>query len=615
MGWTTRSDPPTRGSLAGLEPARRTWIRRRWAALRPALGESPREAWARRQIRDAPLGDDLLEDGGPLDTAGPATSLDRARGKAARALAGQVFTPQDVADLMAARLPAELPGPVLDPACGDGRLLTAVVRARLGMGAPLDRALEAVVGWDVDPVAVLSARLSLVELALETAEGGPLPPLALSPRDALADARDPEAGFGAVIANPPYLEAKRMASRQPALRERLRRALPTLVGAWDLYLAFAALALRRVGPGGHAVLLLPNKILQARYAARFRRAVQDGRDGWRLAGVVDLSRAEPRPFPGTGVYPVILHLVRDGARRPWVAARVDRRPAPAEPPATRVGPDELDRLGGEAPWFVPRRTWPRLSPLLDGPRLGEVAAVRSTCSFHARGLRERFVTRERPEGPGVHPYLGGPSRTRRTEVDCFRIRWAGWWIRHDNETLRRDHGNALPPLETFLRPKVVLCQHGRRLRPAADREGRFVTKDVYPVAFPTDLALELDALLAVLASTVATALYNTVFHGITCGSDTLHYLPIHLVRLPVPPPDHPALREAAAAARRLEGEGPPDGATWAALDRAVARAYGLDPACLPALVAEHLLRVGAARPDPAAHPAGDGSGDEGAAPG
>src|SRR5690606_40893657 len=46
------------------------------------------------------------------------------------------------------------------------------------------------------------------------------------------------AGVGAVVANPPYLEAKRMARAEPGLRERLREAFPELKGAFDLYMAF-----------------------------------------------------------------------------------------------------------------------------------------------------------------------------------------------------------------------------------------------------------------------------------------------------------------------------------------------------------------------------------------
>lgn len=581
---------------------RETWLRHRFhevaaasATVTPGLAD-----WARRQIGGCRMGASLAADLGwdAASEARPRGGLDRTVGRGARARSGQVFTPTWLADLLArvvgARRPRG-PGGVLDPACGDGRLLVAVAEARRGGGAPVSEALRELVGWDRDPAAVFSARAALVAWALHHAgDVEALPDLDVSVVDALSE-RGPAAvsgQFGLVVANPPYLEAKRMARAEPELRRRLRARLPALTGAWDLYLAFALLCRDWAAPGGDIGLLLPNKVLQSRYAARFRASL--GTDGVQLASVVDLGTCHPRPFPGTGVYPVVLHLRRAESPAP---IRTTRLASPEQPLRwTELDPDALGAVGGEHPLFVPRATWDTLQPLLALPRLHEVAELRSTCSFHARGLRERFVTAERPDGDDVYPYLGGPSRTRRTEVSCFRVEWAEWWIHFDQDTLRGEHRNALPPLSTFQRPKVIWCQHGLRMRPVVDRDGRWVTKDVYPVAWPKPGAVSLDALAAILASTVFTALYNTVYHGIVCGSETYHYLPAFLRNVPVPRPDHPALAVAAALVPRLHAPGPLDHAAWAELDALVAEAYGVGLDSLAALVREHLARVGAEHP-------------------
>lgn len=619
------------------------WLHARWRALHRAASAAPREwhAWANRELTADPLGEALAALGetlalgeavGASASRGDAPSgaaaaplregaddaYDRSRDAASRVALGMVFTPAPIAALVArmagcGESEADWPDPTaLDPACGDGSLLRAAAERRRGAGWGTASVLEALEGWDADPRAAWSCRATLVEWALQDVSGPVPAPLRVfggvdglgqegPPGDLLARRGRFGRGVGAVLSNPPYLEAKRMRAAAPGLRERLRRAFPQLHGAFDLYLAFCWRALEQLEPGGRAVLLLPNKVLQGRYAARFRRRILglDEADVL-LTQLADLARTQPRPFPGTGVYPVVLRLDRGVCGSTFAGHRVskhDELEVPVEQWApTALAP--LRRIGGDHPIFVPfPSTWPALAPLLEGPRLDEVARVSSTCSFHARGLREQFVAPDRP-ATHAHPYVGGPSRARRTEVSPFRLEWAGWWICFDQDRLRTEHRNPLPDLHrVFLRPKVVLCQHAPRMRVYADFEGRYVTKDVYPVAAPAHPAWTVGRLAAVLQSTVFTALYNTLYQGIVVGGETYHYLPAFLHRVPVPEGGHPALAEADAMVEALQaGGGPVDGALWDALDRRVAEAYGVDEADRQRMIEVHLRRVGAECP-------------------
>jgi len=72
------------------------------------------------------------------------------------------------------------------------------------------------------------------------------------------------------------------------------------------------------------------------------------------------------------------------------------------------------------------------------------------------------------------------------------------------------------------------------MKAVADFEGRWVTKDVYPVGWPITPEWSLETLTAVMNSTVFTALYNTLYRGIVVGGETYHYLPAFLNRVPIP---------------------------------------------------------------------------------
>jgi len=505
-------------------------------------------------------------------------AYDRSRAAAERERLGQVFTPTALARALARLIGVERPGTVLDPAAGDGSLLLAVAEHRLAHGGSPGAILDALTGWDLDPVAADLCRVALVCWGLDHADGPA--PGRLDIR--CVDGLQAEGCFGFVISNPPYLEAKRMGRAQPGLRERLRAQFPDLTGAFDLYLAFALRALERAPVSG---LILPNKVCQGRYARLFRARV--AREG-RLAGLLDLSRVTPRPFPGTSVYPVLLHL--EAAERVRVA-RCSTAESIGSTELVELSPASLSAVGGESPWFVPFDTWPLLEPLFGGARLGQVARLATTCSFHKRGLRELFVTPDRPD-EHAWPYLGGPSRTRKTEVQPFEQRWAGWWIRFDQRALKTEHKNPIPPLARFAQPKVLFNQHDRRMSAWADEHGRFVSKDVYPIAWPEHPAWTLWRLTGLLNSTVFSALYNTVYQGIVVGGETYHYLPSFLSHVPVP--DGEALAELDEWVPQMQLQPSPDG--FIAIDRCVARAYGLDEAARRRLVEVHLQRVGARYP-------------------
>lgn len=465
---------------------------------------------------------------------GRATGVDK--------LNGRVYTPAPLARRVVAALQAPT-GRWLDPACGDGVFLEAVLDVaapRLPAGPEREAFVAALEGWDVDPEALALAR---TRLDAACARLGVAARPRLTQRDGLVGDDGP---FDTIVGNPPYLEAKRMPA---ALKAHVRAACPVAArGAFDLYGAFVERAWGLLGPGGRLALVIPNRFLVASYAAGVRQLLLD--EG--AVTVVDLSDADV--FDDAAVYPIVLearrgpppgYAVRHGDEEAaWPVGIVrDHLSVWPLPPADPVLADWLARTLASA--------W---------PRLGDVVHPRWTVSFHKAGLRDRFVFDAEPADAAVpRRFLGGGRYQGNREVAPGRITWSGSWIDHD-EARARAEGNPLPALAHFAPPQVVLCQNARRARAALDTEG-FVLKDTFLSLRLRDPDDARDAWLPWIVLVVHTrlfhVLYEALYGGTRKGGRYLAFLPRMVAPVPLPPPpDAEAVRALHAAI--AAGEAAPD---------------------------------------------------------
>jgi SAM-dependent methyltransferase len=179
----------------------------------------------------------------------------QARSAGGRKALGAWYTPHPlVRHLVVQTLPASFVAgravTVLDPACGDGRLLAAAA-ARIGAAGGRAR----LVGVDIDARAVALARS---RLAGEDAE--------VIHADALGRDWSGER-FDVVLGNPPFLNQMSSALTRGG-------ASPHGGGPYaNAAVEFLALAVRLADPGGRVAMVLPTSILSARDAAPVRELV------------------------------------------------------------------------------------------------------------------------------------------------------------------------------------------------------------------------------------------------------------------------------------------------------------------------------------------------------
>lgn len=424
-------------------------------------------------------------------------------------LNGRVYTPDGLARHVVDGLSIQPGERWLDPSCGDGAFLAALLQRAADEGLT---GLH-VEGWDIDPVALDAAAERLAPLATQTGAT-----LALRHRDALDPVDD---RFDGVVGNPPYLESKRMAD---GLKRRLRKGgWVSATGAFDLYAIFVELAARLVVPGGRVSLIVPNRLLVTGATAPLRALLLE------RGTVVLEDRGGAKDFgAAAAVYPIVLTWIEGGER--GVRARGG---SSALEPALLTS-----RLEGR--WPVP---WPGVGGALlrrvlsdaSLPPLAQRFEIRWTVSFHRSGLRETFVSPHKPDSPHARRFLGGGRYAGNRELERGALRWAGAWIDYD-EARARAVDNALPPISLFDGPKVVVAQNARRCRAALDRDG-LVLKDTFLLVRAREGVPdpELAWLVVVLQSDLFHALYAQVYAGTRKGGDYLHFLGSYLEAMPLPP--------------------------------------------------------------------------------
>ena len=134
---------------------------------------------------------------------------------------------------------------------------------------------------------------------------------------------DAQAGFDAVIGNPPYVRQEQFT----ALKPYLAQAYPeTYHGAADLYVYFYQQGIRLLKEGGRLAYIVTNKWMRAGYGEALRQFFADTTQ---LAQIVDFGHAPI--FADADVFPCIIVATRTTTPVPEAAVQVTQVPRAALP--------------------------------------------------------------------------------------------------------------------------------------------------------------------------------------------------------------------------------------------------------------------------------------------
>lgn len=422
---------------------------------------------------------------------------------AGRSATGTFYTPPALVDWVLDRaLPPEGVPHVLDPACGAGHFLVAVVRRLVARGVAASDAVAHVHGVDLDPVAVAITRLRLQVLA-----GSGV----VEPDVCVADGLSAHAGapYDVVVGNPPFLGQLR--SRTASGR------VPGFGPYTDTSAVFLAHALTLVGPGGRVALVQPISLLAARDAAPARAAVQ-------AAGAVTAFWSSPTPVFGAAAVLTCAPVVVVGAAQHDVATWHGARFEPGPPVA------------------LPAQEWGALAaPSLHIPTVAPTTAgTLADLGSCTADFRDQYY--------GVVPFVHEGDRGRRGAplvtsglIDPARNRWGERETRfaktrYAAPTVDLDALHAAGTLSAWatarLVPKVLVATQGRVIEAVVDTEGAWLPS--VPVLSLVVAPERLWHALAVLLSPPVVALVAARYLGTALSPGAIKLSARQVAALPLP---------------------------------------------------------------------------------
>ena len=536
---------------------------------------------------------------------------------------GAHYTPDDLAQFLASQAFDAHEGDkrvrILDPACGDGALLSAAHAEAIRRGMEV----VALVGFDIDAEAATSAERRLAGIGCAEVNRTDFLEQAIAAHESrglFGPAQKTEAfEFDIIVSNPPYVR-QQTARSQSASRLAAQSGLS---GRYDLYEVFAAAMIDCLAPLGALGLLCSNKFLTNRSGRCLRRLLARS---LRLHELVDLG--DTKMFDAA-VLPVIASGVlagEDHRRTSSVRFRSvyevahDARVAqdPVSMPVLQALSDGVSgivddsgrhfeiregqlRLGADPdqPWVpMEHNTRSKMAVIERGRHLllGQIGHIRVGVKTHADSVFIRSDWAEMPEDQRPESDLLRPLLTHR-EIDQWSATPSSAHILYPYEDRAgraalvdfSKHPRAMAYLHAhrdvlekrsyvtaagrewyeiwvpqrpslWALPKVVFPDIASTPRFAVDRSGAIVNGDCYWLIVD-------DPDVSEVVAAVGNSSFCTWFYDTTCGNRLYagrrRFMTQYMTKLPIPGPI-PALADEIRSLRAAGGSGQVDALIWSA---------------------------------------------------
>jgi methylase of polypeptide subunit release factors len=308
---------------------------------------------------------------------------------------GAIFTKPEIVNLildLAGYSPAEarlIEQRVLEPSCGDGAFILAVVTRMIESETThagviewdqggFDDALRAV---DINTVSVRAARTLVSRILIEA--GCPQPRATELAQKWVIQSdfllKEWDERFDLVVGNPPYVRIENLPKR---VLERYRSEFSTLTDRADLYVAFFEQGLRLLSSRGTLAYITANRFTKNTYGAGLRKLITDS---FRVRFYVNLEHTQPF-LTHVSAYPAIVVVDRQRGRSTKAGTLEDVESETLE----KVRRQSFGRAGkvieSFRSWFPEGAPWSTTSAK-EQASLSRLAATLPTLELSAPGTR------------------------------------------------------------------------------------------------------------------------------------------------------------------------------------------------------------------------------------
>ncbi|WP_323677692.1 TaqI-like C-terminal specificity domain-containing protein [Halorubellus sp. PRR65] len=281
--------------------------------------------------------------------------------------------------------------------------------------------------------------------------------------------RKANAGFDAVIGNPPWLNAWRMTEKSPKLRDAIKSLFSdadTLSGHWDLYVPFVIKSLKLCKEKGTHSFILPNTLLTEKYTKDLRESILSENN---LLSILDFEELDV--FQNVERQVVAYHVERTTNSSPHEIRR-----------CTQTIPFRYENIGKIDPevWLNVYNYQIRIDdnfisqslPLIDkvddsGVCLGNYLYVNVGATVSGKGsysFKKDDVVSDSPKGNAKKFFQG-------SDVQRWAVNWSGEWLDYRQQEMS---GPRTP--EMFENDKIVVRKRtnkGGILSAGCDESGMY----------------------------------------------------------------------------------------------------------------------------------------------
>lgn len=440
---------------------------------------------------------------------------------------GVFYTPPEIARLLVreALSPAAASAQptILDPACGDGALLSEAVD-RLNCRAaddvcPLLLATQ-LYGLDIDAEAVSQARQNIADRLLsEDAKPSLVRRIKnvlneqIRVLDTLTDSL-PQTWpreFDVIVGNPPYVNIRHLTKHGKKYIDSLRARYQTARGAFDLYVLFIERSLELLKADGRCSFIVPNKLATLDYAAPCRHLLVDHTT---IDAILDLT--DQNIFDSANVYPYVI-VFDKAAAPPLHRVRIESSIAVSR----AVRQSDLNARDGFS--FSDRLS---VEQRVATRPLGEICTLHSgTTGFLAQQISSRLI--DRPCGNSYSFITSGNIdryAIRHGDVRFMKAQFAMPQLPMDCELLSEGKRRL------FSQEKIVIAGMSRELEAAWDQGGTALGVQVFAAA---DFCIDAYYLLGLLNSRLLSELFRTRFAAKKLGGGYFSINKGQLSKLPI----------------------------------------------------------------------------------